>query len=115
VSNVWETRYRLLVETLENIVARLGDTAPGTSSLESNKQMVRVIVGVLTLLKQHRVNKRGQCRYCGWTQWYWRFFRTRPQCTVVRSLDFALRQPVEVVIRLGSTSDQGLQRGSQDA
>jgi hypothetical protein len=104
VSTVWETRYRLLMETLENIVAGLGDTAPGTSSPESNNQTVRVIVGVLTLLKQHRVNKRGQCRYCGWTRWYWRLWRARPQCTVVRSLDFVLRQPVELVVRLRHNS-----------
>lgn len=115
MSNVWETRYQLLVETLENIVEQLSDEEARTSSAESNKQTVRVVMGALTLLRQHRVNKRGQCRYCGWTRWWRRrFWRRRPQCTVFRSLDFVLRQPVEMVVRLGRNSDQGLQRGILD-
>jgi hypothetical protein len=60
VSSVWETRYRLLVETLENIVEQLGDKEAPTPT-ESTEQAVRVVVGVLALLGQHHVNKHGQC------------------------------------------------------
>jgi hypothetical protein len=35
-------------------------------------EMVRLLAGVVMLLRQHRVNKRGQCNYCGWTWWTWR-------------------------------------------
>jgi hypothetical protein len=104
VSSVWETRYHLLIETLENTVERLRDEKAHTPA-EPTEQTVRVVVGVLMLLRQHRVNKRGQCRYCGWTRWYWRVWRRQPQCTVFRSLDFVVRQPVELVMRLGSDSD----------
>jgi hypothetical protein len=100
VSSVWETRYRLLVETLENIIERLLDEEARTPA-ESTEQTVRVLIGVLTLLRQHRVNKHGQCSYCGWTRWYWRSWRRRPQCTIFRSLDFVLRQPVDVVMQEG--------------
>ncbi len=51
------------------------------------------------LLRQHRVNKRGRCEYCGWTRWTWRFWRRRPQCMVYLSLDFAVRQPLDAVWR----------------
>jgi hypothetical protein len=108
VSSVWETRYRLLVETLENIVERLHNEEVRTASAESTEQTLRVLMGVITLLKQHRVNKHGQCRYCGWTRWYWQFWRRRPQCTVFRSLNFVLRQPVEVVVQLQSDSVGGI-------
>jgi hypothetical protein len=48
------------------------------------------------LLRQHQLNKRGQCKYCGWR---WRLWHRQPQCTVYRSLDFAIRQPLDVVRR----------------
>jgi hypothetical protein len=96
VSNVWETRYRLLVEQVEALAVQLRAEEPiDPSALE--EQTVRLLAAATTLLRQHRVNKRGQCNYCGWMRPVWRLWRRRPQCTVYRSLDFALRQPLDVV------------------
>ena len=110
MSSVWETRYRLLVETLEKLVERLGDEQAHTPA-ELTEQTVRIVVGALTLLRQHHVNKRGQCRYCGWTRRSWRFWRRRPRCTVFRTLHFALGQPADVVLFLRTGSDLGLNEG----
>ncbi len=46
------------------------------------------------LLSQHRVNNQGQCHYCGRR---WQLWHKQPHCTVYRSLDFALRQPLDMV------------------
>jgi hypothetical protein len=92
VSNIWETRYRLLLEQLEALANQLRDQEP-TAQAVRNDQLVRVLTGVVMLLRQHRVNKQGQCSYCGGR---WRFWRTQPQCTVYRCLDFALRQPLDM-------------------
>jgi hypothetical protein len=109
VSSVWETRYHLLVETLDELVERFCGEEPDMLSMSSKEQAMRVLMGVTALLKQHRINKHGQCSYCGWTRWYWRFWRRRPLCTVYRGLDFVLRQPVDVVMRLGGAADVGFE------
>jgi hypothetical protein len=96
VSNVWETRNRLLWEHLEQLTERLRGKEP-IEPAEIREQTVRLLAGVVMLLRQHHVNKRGQCKYCGWTRWAWRFWRRRPQCTVYRSVDFAMRQPLRWV------------------
>lgn len=98
MSNVWETRCRVLLERLEELADRLRrkePIAPGVLAEET----VRLLAGVVMLLRQHRVNKRGQCKRCGWTRWTWLFWRRRPQCTVYLSLDFAMRQHLEMVWR----------------
>jgi ubiquitin C-terminal hydrolase len=98
VSHVWETRYRLLLEQLEELADQLRSEQPITpTALE--EWTVRLLTGVIMLLWQHRVNKRGQCQYCRWTRWTWRFWHRRPQCTVYRSLDFAMRQNLDMVWR----------------
>lgn len=56
-----------------------------------------VTATVLMLLRQHHVNKRGQCRFCGWTTWKWRFWRGRRRCTVYATLDYAMGQNLDVV------------------
>lgn len=58
---------------------------------------VRLLTGVVTLLKQHEVNKRGQCKFCGWTKWYWRLWRPRRRCTVFQAADRAMHEGIEVV------------------
>lgn len=63
----------------------------------TEEQIVRLLTGVLGLLRQHQVNKQGQCRFCGWTRWRWRWWRRRPQCTVYRAFDFAMGQPPDIV------------------
>ncbi len=96
MSSVWETRYRLLLEQLEELANQLRSKGPvDPPALE--EQTMRLLIGVITLLRQHPVDKRGQCKYCGRTKRRWRFWRRRPQCTVRRSLDFAMRQPLDVV------------------
>ncbi|HSL07305.1 MAG TPA: hypothetical protein VK887_04910 [Pseudonocardiaceae bacterium] len=58
--------------------------------------IVKLLATVLMLLRQHHVNKRGQCRFCGWTTWKWRFWRRR-RCTVYVALDYAMMQSLDVV------------------
>ena len=97
MSNVWETRYRLLSERLEQLADRLTTEQPiATADLE--EQTVRLLAAVVMLLRQHKLNKRGQCRFCTAPR-RWRFWQRRPQCTVYRSLDFAMRQRLDVVWR----------------
>jgi hypothetical protein len=96
VSTVWETHRRVLWERLDAFAKQLRhDDAPAPPKLE--ELTVRLLTGVLMLLRQHRINKRGQCRYCGWTRLTWRLWRRRPQCTVYRSLDFVMGQPLDLV------------------
>lgn len=96
MSNVWETRYRLVLERLEEIADQLRGEEQ-ISSIVLEEQMVRLLAGVVMLLRQHRVNKRGQCRYCNWATWAWRFGRRRPQCTAYRALAFVLDQRLDIV------------------
>jgi hypothetical protein len=98
VSNVWQTRYRLLLEQLEALADQLrNEEAIAPPVLE--ERTIRLLAGALMLLRQHRVNKRGQCQYCGWTRPTWRLWHRRPQCTVNLALDFAMSQPLDVVRR----------------
>lgn len=96
MSGVWETRDRLLVEQLDQLVKRLSDQEP-IEPAELTEQMVRLLTGVVMLLRRHRVNRRGQCQYCGWTRWVWRFWRRRPRCTVYQAVGFASRQRMDMV------------------
>lgn len=99
MSNVWDTRHRLLLEQFERLANQLrDDEATEPTALE--EQTLRLLAAVITLLRQHQVNKRGQCDYCGWSSWWARLFRRRPQCTMYRSLDFAMRQHLDTVLRL---------------
>ena len=95
MSNVWETRYRLLLEQLESLANQVSGQEPIAHAVPSD-QIVRVLTGVVMLLRQHRVNTQGKCHYCGRR---WQFWQKQPQCTVYRCLDFALRQPLHVVLR----------------
>jgi hypothetical protein len=96
VSNVWQTRYRLLMEQLEAAVDRLVDEVAPTSSL-FEQQMPRLLASITALLELHAVNNRGQCKFCGWSRWGWRFWRPRPRCTVFQTIEYAMRQGVDVV------------------
>jgi hypothetical protein len=94
VSNVWQTRYRLLLEQLEALADQLGGEESITQPVLED-QTARLLAGVVVLLRQHHINKRGQCNYCGWSRW--RLWHGHPLCTVYRSVDFAMRQPLDVV------------------
>ncbi|MGH3801395.1 MAG: hypothetical protein ACRDTD_14910 [Pseudonocardiaceae bacterium] len=96
MSNVWKTRDGLSLEHLEKVAGQLRSKEP-IAPAELEEQLARLLTGVVILLRQHRVNKRGQCEYCRWTRWTWRVWHRRPQCTVYRSLDFAMKQPLDAV------------------
>lgn len=85
-----------MLERLEELTDQLRGNEPIPPAV-LEEQTVRLLAGVVMLLRQHRVNKRGQCHYCGWTRWTWRLWRGRPQCTVHLSFGFAMRQRLDVV------------------
>jgi hypothetical protein len=62
------------------------------------EQAMRLLAGVVMLLRQHQLNKRGQCRFCASSR-RWRFWQRRPQCAVYRTVDFVMRQSLDVVWR----------------
>ena len=95
MGNVWGTRYRLYLEELEALTDRISDSQP-VAPVVAEEQLVRLVAIVAGLLRQHEVNKRGQCRFCDWTRWGWRFWRRRPRCTVFRAVGFALDQPLHI-------------------
>jgi hypothetical protein len=96
MNNVWQARCRALLEQLEALAhqLRIEQQIPPTALEE---QTVRLVVGVIMVLRQHRVNKLGQCTYCAWTSRTWSLWHRRPQCTVYLSLDFAMSQPLDLV------------------
>ena len=94
VSSLWETRYRLVLQQLEELAERLGGTKPMAPEV-LEEWTVRLLATVLMLLRQHHINKREQCRFCGWTRWKWRFWCRR--CTVHVAVDYAMRQSLDVV------------------
>jgi len=96
MTTMWKTRHRLLLEQLEEWVNWLGGDEPRESVIVE-EQALRLLAAAVILLGQHAVNKRGQCKFCGWTRWKWRFWRRRRKCTVFRALDRAMTQGVDVV------------------
>ncbi|MGH3815818.1 MAG: hypothetical protein ACRDUV_25775 [Pseudonocardiaceae bacterium] len=96
MSSVWTTRYRLLLEWCEELAGRLSDEQP-VAEAAVEEQAVRLLMGTVRLLRQHEVNKRGQCKFCGWTRWGMRFWRRRRQCTVYSVLVFAVEQGLDAV------------------
>ncbi|MGH3814795.1 MAG: hypothetical protein ACRDUV_20510 [Pseudonocardiaceae bacterium] len=96
MSNVWGTRHRLLREQLEQLADRLSGVEPLAPAIVEEKT-VRLLAAPAMLLRQHNVNKRGQCKFCGWTRWRWRFWHRRPQCTVYEAVGFVTSQSLDVV------------------
>ena len=89
-------RWRLLTEQLDALTDWLSaEEEPAPKAVE--EQTVRLLATAVHLLTQHAVNKRGQCKFCGWTRWKWRFWRRRRHCTVYRAVECALRQDLDVV------------------
>lgn len=96
MSNVWQTRHRLILERLDELAAQLRmDEKIAPATLE--EQTVRLLAGVVMLMRQHDVNKRGQCRFCAASHRALRFWHRRPQCAVLRALDFAISQRLDIV------------------
>lgn len=94
MSTVWQTRYRVLWQQLERLADRLSGTQPPVAMAEHT---VRLLTFAITLLEQHRVDRRGRCPLCGWSRWRWRLWHRRPQCTVCQALAFSLDQSLDVV------------------
>lgn len=84
----------MLGEQLEQLADGLLDAQPPAAPAEHT---VWLLSFATMLLEQHRVNKRGRCPFCGWSRWGWRFWHRRPQCTVCRTLAFAMIQGLDVV------------------
>lgn len=96
MNSSWETRSRLFLEELEKLAAWLHSDAPRAPAALEEKT-VRLLGVAVTLLRQHRVDKRGQCHFCGWTGWTLRPRRRRQRCTVHQALDFGIGQTLDVV------------------
>lgn len=94
MSTVWETRYRVLRQQVEQLANELRNTQ---APVALEEHAVRLLTFAITLLGQHQVNKRGRCRFCRWSRRTWRFWHLRPHCIVCRDLEFALGQNVDVV------------------
>ena len=60
MSSVWATRYRLLREWLEELEDWLSGEQPVAYAVVE-EQAVRLLMAAVRLLRQHEVNKRGQC------------------------------------------------------
>lgn len=96
MTTVWETRNRLLLDQLEEWVDWLGGDEPRELVIVE-EQALRLLAAAVVLLGQHTVNKRGRCKFCGWTRWKWRIWRRRRICTVFQTLDRVMTQAVDVV------------------
>ncbi|MGH3870753.1 MAG: hypothetical protein ACRDSR_04430 [Pseudonocardiaceae bacterium] len=91
-----EMRHRLLFEQLEQWVEKLRGEEPVEPEVVK-ELAVRLLGVVVMLLQQHVVNKRGRCRLCRSSTWRWPFWCRRPRCTVLRSVDLAVGQGLDVV------------------
>lgn len=96
MSGVQEIRHRLLFEQLKQWVEKLSGENPVEPEVVK-ELAVRLLAMAVMLLRQHEVNKRGRCRFCGWSTWRWSFWCRRPRCTVFRSVDLAIGQGLDVV------------------
>ena len=96
MNDFWETRHRRLTQQCEKLAHQLGGKeAPGQVLVEEHA--VRLLTGVVMLLRQHKLNKRGQCRVCAAPGRIWWFWLRRPPCAVYRDLNFAMRQEIDAV------------------
>lgn len=93
MSNVWETRHRLFSEELQQLAEWLCDDEPRASAA-CEEQTVRLLAMAVTLLRQHQVNKRGQCQLCGWTRWRWNLAEVRAWLAE-RAVDVGATVPAE--------------------
>jgi hypothetical protein len=64
VSNVWQTRHRLMLERLEELADQLRSKEPIAPAVLEG-QTVRLLAGAITLLRQHAVNKRDNANTAG--------------------------------------------------
>lgn len=98
VSSVYETRYRQLQAELKELADQLSG-AKAVSPAKTGNQIVQALAVVAILLRQHKINKRGQCKFCARPRWKWRFWSRRPPCTVYRTASFVMNQELDEVWR----------------
>lgn len=84
----------MLRQQLERLANGLRGAQPPAALAEHT---VRLLTFAVILQEQHRVNKRGRCQFCGWSQWKWRLWRRRPQCTVYLALSVSMGQGLDVM------------------
>lgn len=94
VRSVHETRYRQLQAELKEFTDQLSG-AKAVSPAKTRNQIVQALAVVAILLRQHQINKRGQCKFCARPRWRWRFWSRRPSCTVYRTASFVMNQELE--------------------
>lgn len=66
MSSVWEARHRLLIKQLDELADLLSSAEPPELAVLT-KYTVRLLATAAMLVRQHHVNKHGQCKYCCWT------------------------------------------------
>jgi hypothetical protein len=96
VRSVGEMKHRLWTDQLAQWVEKLSDEKP-IEPEALTELTVRLLATAVMVLRQHGVNKRGQCRLCTPSLRMLRFWWRRPPCTVCRAFDFAMGQPWDVV------------------
>lgn len=77
VSSVHETRYQQLYKMLNELAGQLSGKR-AVSPVETRDRIVRVLAVVALLLRQHHVNKWGQCKFCALPRWKWSLPRLTP-------------------------------------
>lgn len=96
ISGAPQECYRIFRGELEKLADRFsGEKAVSPAVTED--QIVQLLAVAAILLRQHQVNKRGQCRFCGWVSWKWRPWSRRPPCTVYRTVSFVMGQGLDEV------------------
>jgi hypothetical protein len=86
----------LFLEELEKLAEWLISDTPKTAAV-LEEQTVRLLATTVILLRQHQVNKRGQCQFCSWTRWTRQLSRRRRRCTVHQALELGMGQSLDVV------------------
>lgn len=96
VSSVHQVRHRQLREELKELADQLSGEKV-VSPVQTGNQIVQALALAAILLRQHQVNDRGQCKFCTWPRWKWKFWSRRPLCTVYRTAGFVMSQELDEV------------------
>lgn len=96
VGSVQGAWYRLFREELDGLADQLSGKKSALPAITED-QIVQLLAVAAMLLRQHRVNKRGQCKFCGGLRWKWRLWSRRPPCTVYRTVTFVMGQGLDEV------------------
>lgn len=96
VNSVHQVRHRQLQEEFKELADQLsGEKEVSPAKIEN--QIVQALALAAILLRQHHVNNRGQCKFCTWPRWKWKFWSRRPLCTVYRTASFVMSQELDEV------------------